>query len=898
MSDNNNNNNSPSSSSSSHSSPSNDASISSFVSSLVFNIAIAVILYVAIEILRRYFKNVYEPRTIYPEEERRAPPPPKEPFAWIPAVLRTKDEVIIQCAGLDAYVFLRFLRVCAVITAIFMVLGLAILFPVYKTGSGGNAELAAYTIGNAVGNRLWAAVIMSITFSAIPMYFIFREMRKYISLHQDYLISARHRKSVAANTTLITGIPKEDNNTERLREIFDKFPGGVNRIWLNRHGQDVASLQKLVDKRTKIVNKLEGAYSNYILKGSKYLSKKGGTDVPEKFRPMHNEGPLPIPLPCVTQKVDSISTYRTQIRELNQQVAERQNDQKSFKQHNSAFVEFHQQIASHLAAESMIHHKPFTMAPRYAEVDPKDVIWANLNIRPWEILFRRIIVALITAAIVILWAIPVAFVSAIAQLSTLTSLLPFLKVINNFPPAAIGIIQGVLPAIALAVLVALVPIIFNLLSRFEGYTTWSSVYLASMDKYFAFLVVNVLLVSTIAGGVFTTLAQLFNNPTSAVNILGTKLPQQSTFFITYVILAALTGAAMTMLNIVGLLLNQVLAFLKSTPRSIYNFRRRMTTLTYATMFPQVAIFFVLAMVYCTIAPLILPFTFLYFVVLYIVYCYLFLYVYDNTIETGGAAYPKVLRYMFIGIIIHEITLIGLFFLKGATGEGVLEIILLVATCFMMLFMDNSYLDHTKRLPIDLADAEEGDYNAEHRRSNATTTADEEQSDKVMAKPIEHPKTPSDLEAQTQGAGRPDVQFDGKRPGYGNGSAEKSLGDMGATEANGPNFYDIDTSAADDTRGDRPHIAHDRDDPNLAYSSTALKANQPCVWLPQDAFGIARKEVDTLNSEGIIASCHGVEAFNKKPGKASVRIDGSRYIANDAGIPFEGDEEGDICCEKY
>lgn len=55
----------------------------------------------------------------------------------------------------------------------------------------------------------------------------------------------------------------------------------------------------------------------------------------------------------------------------------------------------------------------------------------------------------------------VGFVQAVANIQSLTEVLPFLAVLNSLPPTAVGIIQGILPAVALAILVALVPIIFK-----------------------------------------------------------------------------------------------------------------------------------------------------------------------------------------------------------------------------------------------------------------------------------------------------------------------------------------------------------------------------------------------------------------------------------------------------
>lgn len=73
---------------------------------------------------------------------------------------------------------------------------------------------------------------------------------------------------------------------------------------------------------------------------------------------------------------------------------------------NSAFITFHRQIAAHLAAQALLHHKPYTMGQKYTEVNPEDVIWSNLGMNPYEQKVRMVISYSATAALIIFWAIP------------------------------------------------------------------------------------------------------------------------------------------------------------------------------------------------------------------------------------------------------------------------------------------------------------------------------------------------------------------------------------------------------------------------------------------------------------------------------------------------------------
>lgn len=93
-------------------------------------------------------------------------------------------------------------------------------------------------------------------------------------------------------------------------------------------------------------------------------------------------------------------------------------DDETYPPLNSAFVLFHQQIAAHMAAQSLTHHEPYRMAAKYTEVAPADVIWGNLGLNPYETKVRLAISYAVTIGLIIVWAIPGVYHS---------SSLPFMK---------------------------------------------------------------------------------------------------------------------------------------------------------------------------------------------------------------------------------------------------------------------------------------------------------------------------------------------------------------------------------------------------------------------------------------------------------------------------------------
>ncbi|KFH67607.1 hypothetical protein MVEG_06339 [Podila verticillata NRRL 6337] len=90
-----------------------DSSIGAFTSSLVVNTAVAAGMFVAFCIVRHWNRKIYQPRTYLVPEAVRSPPLPPGIFSWVTASFSVKDTELLEKVGLDAYMFLRFLRMSA-----------------------------------------------------------------------------------------------------------------------------------------------------------------------------------------------------------------------------------------------------------------------------------------------------------------------------------------------------------------------------------------------------------------------------------------------------------------------------------------------------------------------------------------------------------------------------------------------------------------------------------------------------------------------------------------------------------------------------------------------------------------------------------------------------------------
>ncbi|KAF9982925.1 hypothetical protein BGZ65_002365 [Modicella reniformis] len=304
------------------------------------------------------------------------------------------------------------------------------------------------------------------------------------------------------------------------------------------------------------------------------------------------------------------------------------------------------------------------MGPRQLEVHPKDVLWDNLNHGLKTRNIRRVISILLAAVLIIFWSIPVAFVTAVANLETLEKYAPFLKGIKSLPKAVVGIIQGILPPAGLA--------------HLGGEVLSTRKTLAVITSYHWFSVVHVLLFTTLSNGILQAAEAIVDNPGNIMSILSSTLPKASTFFLSFILLS-LVQIPMMLLQIGPLIMYFLNKWLSKTPRQMYAAETTMGSVDWGMTIPVHTIAFSIGLLYSTIQPLILPLMTIYFGFYYLAFRYMFLYVYRQPFDSGGLIFPRIVDQIYIGVILFEVVMLSLFILQKAVGESIVMFILLVAS---------------------------------------------------------------------------------------------------------------------------------------------------------------------------------------------------------------------------
>ncbi|PWY68632.1 DUF221 domain protein [Aspergillus heteromorphus CBS 117.55] len=591
----------------------------------------------------------------------------------------------------------------------------------------------------------------------------------------------------------------------------------------------------------------------------------------------------------IGRKVDTIDYCRKELARLNLEIEIDQQHPEKFPLMNSAFIQFNHQVAAHMACQAVSHHVPKQMAPRIVEISPDDVIWDNMSIKWWERYLRTFGILAVVCGMVIGWAFPVAFTGLLSQLSYLEAAFTWLHWLSKLPSWFISAIQGVLPALFLAILMALLPLCLRFLSRTQGLSTGMAVELTVQNYYFAFLFVQLFLVVTISSS-FSTIISSVTDVTSWPELLAQNIPSSSNYFFSYMILQAMSVSAGALVQIVNLISWFILApILDKTARKKWGRTTNLNQMQWGTFFPVYTTLASIGLIYCVIAPLILIFNMITFGLFWFVYRYNTLYVTKFRFDTGGLLFPRAINQLFTGLYVMEISLIGLFFLVrdeqgdvACEGQAIIMIVVLILTAGYQILLNDAFGPLFRYLPITLEDdavrrdeefaraqrtrlglpEEEVDPTdtIEHQlaeREHMQTQADRMSRDiemKNLESSSERHESPHHVHRPHLGPHRTswaDRSPNRRSPYYKTHSdtqvpSIQRLRDKIAedAEAQGPSpgkmgpalFAGIHDELEDLTPEERDQLTQ------RAFQHDALRAKRPVVWIPRDDLGVSDDEV--------------------------------------------------------
>ncbi|QRW21264.1 tranport-associated late exocytosis protein [Rhizoctonia solani] len=482
---------------------------------------------------------------------------PSGPWKWLPAVIFAPAEDIIRKNGLDAYLFVRFLKLMIWVFGAFTLISWPILLPINSVnmpggGKDGLLRLSWSNITEGEHRRRIAHVVLVYIMTCklsfyyrecvssegdwsapvFVFYLIRRELLIFVHARHQFLTSRSHSHHAQAKTVLVTSMPDELCEDKALRQFCAFVPGGINRIWIYR---DQPDLPKLYNDRLEVCQRLEKAIVKYMravtkawgkhLKAEKAKAKAQGKSGKDIEATQDNQG-IPDSYPLTR-----LSTVRASL--LNQPLppTPRHSGQGSRSQllqpaepetriamdmvprptHHLGWIPFVGQKVdtfdwckteiARLNDEINEKRKDYrNVSPMEVHLSsaiskwvpmswpmlaPDDIIWDNIDDGAYEVRSRYVLSWLLTFAVIALWFIPTTFAG-------------FLSTLINYVPRPSG---------------------------------WNG------------FVAPWILTITLASGIISTIVPILEQPSKAVELLATNLPNASIFFLTYIVANGLAGSA-------------------------------------------------------------------------------------------------------------------------------------------------------------------------------------------------------------------------------------------------------------------------------------------------------------------------------------------------------------------
>ncbi|KAI8344019.1 hypothetical protein BC941DRAFT_497389 [Chlamydoabsidia padenii] len=617
------------------------------------------------------------------------------------------------------------------------------------------------TVVNESSPYLIAYLVFTYFFTIITWFFLQQNYHSYVYMRARYLLQLSN--SLVCRSVIVTGLPEELRTDEALANYFENLGVGVVvSCHVVRH---VKKLGHILRQRARTLDKLEEAYARYwgnpctidnyhpdlILQESHRIHNQ------KKVAPTTNQDqtstcpttddddesindePIPqrtnkvIDIPnnnsdnanpiekCKMQdtimelgrrpqvrlgflglfgeKVDAIDHYSNMFDYWDKKAIEARASPE-FDMTSVGFVTFEKMGSAMIASQIAINPVPFRCRTANA-YEPRDVLWKNIHVSGKQRVVRDILVWSATTALVVFWTVPISFISSFTSIEAIIKVAPGLGDFINGHKVLQNIIQGLVPTVLVNIFMQLLPLILDYLGVLQGLRARSAISESTLSKYFFFLIFNVLLVFTIVSTALNTLVILFERPTEIAQILASSLPKVSPFFINYTILQGLLLMPLNLLLLGSLIVRGFsIYFLAKTPRNHAN-ARSPDAFNYGSSYPQPLLIFIIVLEYSTIAPAICVFGTLYFVMAYIVFKYQFLYVYFRPYEAAGHLWTMVFPRIIVGMILFQLTMLGLFILKDSYVLGAFCVPLVVLTLIFKYTIDAAYFRNSFHLPMQL-----------------------------------------------------------------------------------------------------------------------------------------------------------------------------------------------------
>jgi hypothetical protein len=648
---------------------SNNTALIAVVVSFVVNFAISAALFGGFGLLRPRNKAVYEPKLKYADDSKKPYPIADSFFEWIKPIFQVDEVAEVSKIGVDATMFLGFVRFGARFFAALTLVSLPMMILHYfapamdriPTQQGLEVTLNLISIANVTrgSNIFFVHAIMAYVVTAYAYYLLYSLWFEYIELRKFYF-SGEYLQSFRNKVLLFT-----DNEHSTLPE-FQKHLSSLDLPYSPQQvllGRDYSELSTLVQKHFELTCNLEKVLNKFLKDPNHKRSE----------RPTHKEGAI-LGVFGGT-KVDSIDFYKKELLEIEEKIyRERAKRDADFLPDSSVFVAYADLIQAHTNAKKLIH--PFSRNAIYQFFNPHptvklcpdfdDIIWENIGLTPAVKRTRKLIATAIQVGLTIGWVF-------------LGTLLGYMSNSVNFdflPREFSGLgvfLQSIMVPVFTAILNILLPIFLRRIAILQGVVSVSGVERSALMKYFVFQVYQYFI--QIGSSTIPPFVQAFFSGKAdsrefetLFKALTSNAVASSYFFVT-LIASGITFYGIEIIQAAPLILTFVKKrFFNATPREEYQMSEA-PNFNYLVIYGFLLMAFLTGTSYSLTAPLIVPFCAATFGVAYVTMKYQLFYVYQTQHESGGIWWPKIFNVVCFSIGLFQATVFGTLVVFGTVSRS-------------------------------------------------------------------------------------------------------------------------------------------------------------------------------------------------------------------------------------
>ncbi|PSN63117.1 DUF221-domain-containing protein [Corynespora cassiicola Philippines] len=646
---------------------------SSVLAAIVWSFAVSGALFLLFCWLRPRNSTVYARRAKHADEKHAPLHLDRKPFAWLRAIKDVKEQELVEKIGLDAVIFLRFLRMLRNMFIVLTVFGCGILIPVNVVGGSSFYEqwdniatLMKFTPQYIFGEKFWAFVVCAYLFQGTVCFFIWWNYRAVFKLKRTFFSSAEYQQSLHSRSLLLTNIPKSLRTDAGIAELVKqvKQTQDVPRTAI---GRNVKDLPKYIDAHDEAVRELEGYLAKYLRNPNQFPAQRPTCKVAKEDRATHGTG-----------KVDAIEYYTDRVAKLEAEIKQIRESVDKRNPMPYGFASYAHIEDAHAVAYSSRKKGP-AGCDVYLAPKPNDILWQNLKMtrstRRVRMFWDGLWMTLFTIAFIVPNILTSVFLSDFSHLGLVW---PAFQ--SNLEQHRTGwsIAQGILAPLIQTLMYMGVPIVFRRLYTHAGDVSKTSRERHVTSRVYAFFVLNNLVVFSVFGSAWRFVAAVIAAQDQGVweamrsshlfSKVMTGLCNVSTFWLTWQMqrnLSAATDLVQAWPLIWGFIEKR---WFSPTPRQLIELTAPQP-FEYADYYNNFLFVATVGLCIGTLQPIILPITAFYMAIDVWFKKYLLQYVFITKTESGGRFWRLLVNRLLFAVVLSN-AVIAL--VVGAQGIGSID----------------------------------------------------------------------------------------------------------------------------------------------------------------------------------------------------------------------------------